>query len=391
MQEENGSGTGSTPAPAAAADGTRRAAPNDKAAPRHRAEGDARAISSLWRRGKRWGKGAFSVTTALSTLLLAGWIVWLVGEATLRSRGLNLHLIAVPEKLAKDGVTTEVLTWRMRDAIMAVQDLGATTMAKTNVQVRQNMTDITIPMAGVSVESVVASIRHLLPASWRHEAYGEFTLTGTRLSLRLRLNGPIVFSDAATYPDALDTLIEKAAFKLVEETQPYVAASARFEKGDLDGAAAAADQIIASFPPEDESFMRAYNLKGLVAQQQGDVRKAAAFYMMAPNLAVARLNLGVLLDKSGNVEEAAAEYGKAILLDPKYAPPHNNLGRLWWKQKKPDRAIAEFLTAIRLDPKYALPHYNLGVLWDEQNEPDNAVAEYRAAIRLDPKDAPPHN
>jgi len=126
-------------------------------------------------------------------------------------------------------------------------------MARNRVDLSESAPDVTIPKAGVSAESVAASLRRLLPESWQHEISGKFVLSGAELSIRLRLNGEVVFLDATTAPNAVDKLIEKAAFKLVKKTQPYIAASQLFETGDLSGAITLADQIIDSVPPGDES------------------------------------------------------------------------------------------------------------------------------------------
>lgn len=60
-------------------------------------------------------------------------------------------------------------------------------------------------------------------------------------------------------------------------------------------------------------------------------------------------------------DEAIAEFGRAIELDPQFASPHNNLVIAYWRLEKIDDAIAEFQRAIELDPEFAPPRYYMGL------------------------------
>jgi tetratricopeptide (TPR) repeat protein len=340
-----------------------------------------------WRSAKLWGKRAFAVSTTVSTALLAVWILWLVGEATLRKHRLDIESITVPKQLTDAGFSAEVVTRRLRDAIknVQVQASATTTMAGNRADLHEDISDITIPKAGISAESMAASIRRLLPDSWQHEVSGEFVLSGPELTVRLRLNGEVVFSDASTDLNAVDALIDRAGLKLIESTQPFIAAAQLYATGDLAGATRLADQIIDSLPPDDENVMRAYNLKGMIADDQHDEKNAATFYLRYPDSAYARSNLGVLRYNQGKLEEAISEYRLAIRLDPKNAAAHVNLGNALLDQGKLEEAISEFRLAIQLDPKNASAHYDFGVALGDQGKVAEAISEYRLAIRLAPK------
>ena len=352
---------------------------------------EAGETRGVWRWVKFWGGRSLAALSTISTVVLAGWIIWVVAEATLRKHSLDIESIGVLKRLTDDGFSAEVVTRRLRDAIKTVQARASTTMAKAQVDVHQDISNVTIPKAGISAESVAASIRRLLPESWQHEISGEFVLSGAELSVRLRLNGEVVFSDTSTTSDAVDGLIDKAALKLVEKTQPYVAASSLFETGDLSGAMQLADQIINSLPPDDESVMRSYNLKGLVAEKKQENDNAEAFFMKYRNSVFTRTNLGRLRYDQHRLEEAISEYRLAIQLDPKDAHPHTNLGTVLSDQGKREEAISEYRLAIQLDPKDALPHYNLGNVLSDQGKREEAISEYRLAIQLDPKLPAPQN
>src|SRR6266436_4636645 len=306
-------------------------------------------------------------------------------------------------------------------------------MALTGVDTDWELSAITIPKTGLSLQSVAVAVRSLLPG-WRHEVSGEFVQSGNGISLQLRHNGRVIFSETAkdADPDAADTLLRKdlqgGAFKVVKETQPYVAASALYGDGRSDEQVTAAekeaDQIIASLPATDENVIWAINLKGVIADVRGEYPEAESLLKKFPRFAGARLNLGNVYDHQHKPAMAITEYQAAIWLDPKLASPHahlckvydeqhsleiailecqtaiqldpkdatyhNNLGKVYQDQHKPEMAIAKFQKAIQLDPKSALPHSNLGIVYYDQHKLEMAIAEARAAIQRDPKLAAPH-
>src|SRR5262249_15323972 len=71
-------------------------------------------------------------------------------------------------------------------------------------------------------------------------------------------------------------------------------------------------------------------------------------------------NLGIALQAKGLVDEAIAEYRKAIEIDPKDAKAHTNLGGALLAKGRPDAALAEYQNAIEIDPKLAPAHDHLG-------------------------------
>jgi tetratricopeptide (TPR) repeat protein len=362
-----------------------------------------------WQWFKLWGKRVLAVLAGIPTLIIGTWIVVSVLMLTFQRHNLDIDGIGVPEALSKAGFTSEVATERLRDAIFAVQDLSHTTMAKTGIDTDQELSVITIPKTGLSLQDVAVTLRSLFP-HWQRKITGEFTQSGNQLSLQLRLTGRKIFEKVAATadPDAASALIgpslESGAFKVVKRIEPFIAASALYGDGkstDLAPAEKAADEIIDRFPPgdenvppKDENVMRAVNLKGLIAYKRGDYPTAKAYYERAPQLAVAHANLGILYQdrhyEQYDLGKALGEYQTAISLDPEDAWPHNNLGKLHRDQHKPDAAIAEYHTAIRLDPDSAPPRVGLCVVYRDQHKLDVAIAECQTAIRLDPKGAPSH-
>ncbi len=126
------------------------------------------------RRAMLWGKRLFALSATLSTMLVAGWFILLLGQATFRRHTVDLEPLSVPKVLDEAGFSSKVATYRLLDAIRAVQSGGRTTMHQTAVDTPADLSGVVIPKAGISVDSVAASLRTILPGGWRHEVSGEF-------------------------------------------------------------------------------------------------------------------------------------------------------------------------------------------------------------------------
>jgi len=128
--------------------------------------------------------------------------------------------------------------------------------------------------------------------------------------------------------------------------------------------------------------------RGVHLQDQGKLDEAVAEFRKAirlkPDLAEAHGNLGVALRAQGKQEEAIAEFRAATRIKPDSADAHISLGVALKAQGKLEEAVAESRTAIRIKPDDADKHVNLGNLLDDQGKLAEAIAEYRAALRLKP-------
>lgn len=104
---------------------------------------------------------------------------------------------------------------------------------------------------------------------------------------------------------------------------------------------------------------------------------------LAPHLAEAHANLGLLLDGRGEAVEAEACYHRAIALNPRQMQTHLNLGALLTGQKRFAEAEAAYRSAIALAPGAAAPLSNLGVLLACMKREAEAEGCYREAMALD--------
>jgi Tfp pilus assembly protein PilF len=124
----------------------------------------------------------------------------------------------------------------------------------------------------------------------------------------------------------------------------------------------------------------------------------------------------LLYQDHGQLDDALAQYQRAIAINPRYVKAHNNLGVVLMRMSQLDRAASELRVAlagdprnveslvnlalverlagrtvvardllrraVALDPRSAGSHYNLAVLADENGDAATAIEHYRAFLRF---------
>lgn len=80
------------------------------------------------------------------------------------------------------------------------------------------------------------------------------------------------------------------------------------------------------------------------------------------------------------LEDAAAEFRKAIAAKPDSVAAHFNLATTLMQTKDYENAAAEFEAVLRLEPKHANAHYNLALLLATQGKHDQAIEYLRSLL-----------
>jgi protein O-mannosyl-transferase len=111
------------------------------------------------------------------------------------------------------------------------------------------------------------------------------------------------------------------------------------------------------------SAWMAHNNLGLVLQQSNRVDEAAAHFREATRLRPAYpeaiYNLGNVLAAQGRLAEAAEQYERALRLDDRFAVVHNNLGNVLVMLGRVAEGRRHYARALELDPGYTAARENL--------------------------------
>ncbi len=128
---------------------------------------------------------------------------------------------------------------------------------------------------------------------------------------------------------------------------------------------------------------RAVNLPEFVNIPPGQTVRmdvpAVAFY--------AQLNNAAELATKGRLDEAIAEWEKALAAEPDDARAHNNLGLALARQGRYDEAIPHYEKALQLDSQYDVIHLNLGRALAAKGRLDEAIPHLQRAAERSPDNA----
>lgn len=130
--------------------------------------------------------------------------------------------------------------------------------------------------------------------------------------------------------------------------------------------------------------------RGALAMQRGDTAAAESAFrqaiLIAPDLADAHLDLGLVLGRQGRQEEALTPLRKAVELDPKLPSAHMFLGIFLYQANHVDEAILELQNELALGPPNAETLTWLGIIQLSNGHPEQAVAPLDQAFALAPDD-----
>jgi len=231
---------------------------------------------------------------------------------------------------------------------------------------------------------------------------------GYRLGKRKERNGAIRFSTAAVSirPNAVAAHLNlgaallgsampdeaSASFRKVIELDPRSVkahnglAHALLLQKKLDEALEVCDAAIQLDP--NYALSHCNRSQVLRAQKKWDEAVAACRTAVSvePTFHGAHMALGEALLEQKNLIEAIACYRKAVDLSPS-VETYNDLGVLLFRHKQYDDAVVAFRKASEYDPHSPAPYLGLGNALLGLNKRDQAVAAYRKALDIDPRHA----
>ncbi|MBI2684979.1 MAG: hypothetical protein HYX27_01590 [Acidobacteria bacterium] len=111
---------------------------------------------------------------------------------------------------------------------------------------------------------------------------------------------------------------------------------------------------------------------------------------MNPGEAKDRLNYGLALLRAGSTKEGMAELERVQRQTPAMAHTWFNLGIQWKKFGETEKALAQIRRFVALAPNDPPGHYNLGVLLKQSGDNAGAIGEFKKTIALDGRLFGPH-
>jgi tetratricopeptide (TPR) repeat protein len=130
---------------------------------------------------------------------------------------------------------------------------------------------------------------------------------------------------------------------------------------------------------------------GLRALQQAQLDKAAddfqAAVQLAPDLAEAHLNLGLVRNRQGKLEKAIESFEKALQLKSSLPGVHAALGIDLLALGKPGEAVPHLEKALEADPNNAEVNRFLGMAYLEEGDLHGGIARLEVALKSKPNDA----
>jgi tetratricopeptide (TPR) repeat protein len=110
-----------------------------------------------------------------------------------------------------------------------------------------------------------------------------------------------------------------------------------------------------------------------------------------PNAWLAHYNLGVALEETDRLPEAAEHWKQTLQLKPDYPEAHNGLGIALVQQGRVPEAVEHFEEALRFKPGYAGAHHNLARALVMLGRTPEAIGHWEEALRLRPDYPEAHN
>ena len=140
--------------------------------------------------------------------------------------------------------------------------------------------------------------------------------------------------------------------------------------------------------PSNTEDLRILESEFLRKEQQANLDCYEKMLANDPDDVTVRYELGEMLQKQGNLNDAIVLFERVLELDPDHVPANAALGRALHTQGRSDIAIEHFRRALQQMPEIAEVHFNLGQSLRVQGQLEAAIREYRVALELEPDLAP---
>jgi len=163
-----------------------------------------------------------------------------------------------------------------------------------------------------------------------------------------------------------------------------------YSNGQIAEALSIVKTLVQDYPKEPVLF----NISGVCYKAIGQLQDAVADFEKAvnikPDYAEGHFNLGITLKELNQLDAAAESYERAISIKPDYAEAFNNLASVQRKLGFLDTALNNYRKALVIKSKYAEAHYNLGLTLHDLGHQNSAIKSYAKALAIRPNIAEWH-
>ena len=140
-----------------------------------------------------------------------------------------------------------------------------------------------------------------------------------------------------------------------------------------------------------EAHAISYYTNGDFLTSEGRLDEAMAQYQKAlavwPEYSGAYCGLGSVLLEKGKIDEAIVQYQKALKFNPTMSEPLNNLAYCYLKTGRMDDAIAEYQKVLEGKPDFPAARNNLAYCYLQIGQTDDAISQYQKAVEVNPDSA----
>jgi Flp pilus assembly protein TadD len=113
-----------------------------------------------------------------------------------------------------------------------------------------------------------------------------------------------------------------------------------------------------------------------------DVRLWNDCVIKSPHKSRQHYNLGVVLARNGNLDDAIKQYRKAIYVKPDNVEAYYNLGNALMRKGDAKDAIYNYRKALQFDPDFFKSYYNIAKILYSQGKISEAIYNYQKALTI---------
>lgn len=306
-----------------------------------------------------------------------------------------MQRITAPQSLENRGYPAETLADLLETEVTEIVRQATTTHHRQGIEIDTSTTAIDQFADTINVAQPIRATQRLLGMVDYIVDVNILEHQDKALLIHLRIRDAnylgtleLVRTDAGDKP--FEETLKVVAGQIVGFSEPYIMAAYLYKTAlrksgpkDFDSTRRFIKGWLPRIRPADRPW--AYNLLGLIAEQSDEPEMAMAYFREAlpwqPKFALAQVNWGHVLSKSGDNQGAIAHYQAALAINPKLAIAHLYLAETLVAERDFKQALAQLARARALAPELAQTYQVAAALYEYAGLPDRASSA-RGRARL---------